>query len=81
MRLRPRRAAEYLGIGKSTLDKMRVAGTGPRYAKVGPRIVVYDVADLDQYLADRLQRSTSEELHRPQRSKPAAASAPPLAAT
>ncbi len=38
-------AADYLGLGKSTLDKLRVGGGGPAFIKIGKR-VVYDPADL-----------------------------------
>ena len=57
--LRVREAAAYLNLSKSTLDKLRTAGTGPRYAKAG-RIVVYARADLDAWLAGRVRQSTSE---------------------
>ena len=53
-------AAAYVGLSPSTLAKMRVRGDGPAYSKAGPRIVVYDVADLDSYLAGRKRHSTSE---------------------
>ncbi len=42
-------AAEYLGLGKSTLDKLRVTGGGPAFIKIGKR-VVYDPADLDAWI-------------------------------
>ena len=58
--LRAPKAAEYLGLSPSTLAKMRLRGDGPAYSKVGPRIVVYDVDDLDSYLASRRRHSTSE---------------------
>lgn len=53
-------AAAYLGISKSTLDKLRVYGSGPRYAKLGRR-VTYRLADLDQWVQSRLRRSTSDK--------------------
>ena len=53
-------AAEYLGLSTSTLAKMRLRGDGPAYSKAGPRIVVYDLADLEEYLAVRRRHSTSE---------------------
>lgn len=36
----------YFGINRQTLCRLRVTGKGPRYAKLGRRII-YDVADLD----------------------------------
>jgi excisionase family DNA binding protein len=52
-------AAEYLGLGKSTLDKLRVTGGGPAFFKVGAR-VVYDSADLDAWIAQHRRSSTSQ---------------------
>ncbi len=52
-------AAAYLKLACNTLDKMRVAGRGPKYAKLG-RSVRYRRADLDEYLACNLVASTSE---------------------
>lgn len=60
-RLRAPAAAEYVGLSASTLAKMRLRGDGPVYAKAGPRVVVYNVADLDHWLASRRRRSTSDE--------------------
>jgi excisionase family DNA binding protein len=51
-------AADYLGLGKSTLDKLRLTGGGPAFYKVGAR-VVYDPADLDAWIAQHKRRSTS----------------------
>ncbi|HEU0156796.1 MAG TPA: helix-turn-helix domain-containing protein [Stellaceae bacterium] len=61
-KMRVREAALYLGLGKSTLDKMRVTGDGPPYYRIGParRIVVYDRGDLDAWVAAGRQRSTGE---------------------
>lgn len=49
MNIRVREAASYVGLSKSTLDKLRCYGTGPRYSKLG-RAVVYDTADLDGWM-------------------------------
>lgn len=59
-KMRSPEAASYLRMAESTLAKLRCYGGGPRYSKVGPRLVIYDRADLDAYLADRMCRSTSE---------------------
>jgi excisionase family DNA binding protein len=53
-----REAAEYLGLSKSTLDKLRVTGSGPIYIKLGSR-VLYEEHDLDEYAAARRRASTS----------------------
>jgi predicted DNA-binding transcriptional regulator AlpA len=59
-KLRAPAAAGYLGLSTSTLAKMRLRGDGPPYSKVGSRIVVYDRADLETWLAGRKRYSTSE---------------------
>lgn len=58
-RLRTPDAAAYLGLAKSTLEKMRVYGGGPVFAALG-RVVVYEVGDLDAYVEARKRHSTSE---------------------
>ncbi len=58
--LRAPDAAKYLGLSASTLAKMRLRGDGPIYSKAGPRVVVYDLADLESWLAARRRRSTSD---------------------
>ncbi len=55
-------AARRVGLSTSTLAKMRMRGDGPRYSKSGPRIVVYNVEDLDNWLSERRRSSTSESL-------------------
>lgn len=55
--IRVKEAAAHLGLSKSTLDKLRHFGGGPRYFKLG-RAVVYDVADLDAWRNERAAVST-----------------------
>ena len=59
-KLRTPEAAQYLGLSQSTLAKMRLRGDGPAYFKAGRRIVLYDPADLEAWLAARRRFSTSE---------------------
>lgn len=47
--IRTQAAADYLGLSKSLLDKMRCYGSGPAYTKLG-RAVIYNTADLDAWL-------------------------------
>ncbi|RUW69278.1 MULTISPECIES: helix-turn-helix domain-containing protein [unclassified Mesorhizobium] len=47
--VRVRQAAEYVGLSKSNLDKMRCWGTGPAYVKLG-NSVIYRTEDLDAWL-------------------------------
>jgi hypothetical protein len=58
--MRPADAARYLNIPKSTLDKSRLRGDGPRYVKFR-RVVLYRLSDLDDWLARKTRRSTSED--------------------
>ncbi len=51
-------AAAYLGLGKSTLDKLRISGGGPIYSTLMRR-VLYDPADLDTWFAKHKRTSTS----------------------
>lgn len=51
--LSPADAAVYVGLSVPTLKKYRLDGTGPRYAKVGSR-VVYRPTDLDAWLTAHL---------------------------
>jgi len=55
--IRVREAAAYLGLSKSTMDKLRHFGGGPRYFKLG-RSVIYDIADLDAWRNERSATST-----------------------
>ncbi len=59
-KLRPPEAARYLGLSVSTLAKMRLRGDGPTYSKAGPRAVIYDIVDLENWVSERRRRSTSE---------------------
>jgi predicted DNA-binding transcriptional regulator AlpA len=56
-----REAAQRLGLSKSTLDKMRCSGRGPRFIRATDRAVRYDPADLAAFANDRRRRSTSED--------------------
>jgi hypothetical protein len=49
-RMNVQRAAEYLGLSQSTLNKMRGEGRGPRYVRLESR-VFYRRSDLDEYVS------------------------------
>lgn len=53
-----RQAAVRLGLSKSTLDKMRSRGVGPRFIKSTDRAVRYDPKDLDAWVEERRRQST-----------------------
>ncbi len=55
--VRVRDAANYVGLSKSTLDKLRMGDAGPAFFKLG-RAVVYATADLDAWLAGKRRAST-----------------------
>lgn len=58
-RVRTAEASRYLNLSESTLEKYRLTGFGPRYAKLG-RIVTYSLEDLDAWVGARIRTSTSE---------------------
>ncbi|MBK6298149.1 MAG: helix-turn-helix domain-containing protein [Sphingomonadales bacterium] len=60
--LRTRDAASYLGVGKSTLERKRIEGTGPKFRRLGTRMISYAVADLDAWASENVHTSTSEKL-------------------
>jgi hypothetical protein len=54
-----REAADYCGLGFSTLAKLRLTGDGPAFSKVGVK-VLYNRNDLDNWLRGRRVSSTSQ---------------------
>jgi hypothetical protein len=67
--LTPDEAAEYLSVSKGTMKKWRLAGTGPRYQKLGPvpkpgthdsRHVRYTIEELDAFAGKNTHSSTSD---------------------
>lgn len=54
-----KRAARVLGVSQSFLNKRRVTGGGPKFCKIGRR-VLYDRHDLDCWVNERRFGSTSE---------------------
>ena len=58
--LRTPDAAAYLGVGKSTLERARIDGTGPTFRRLGSKIVVYSIADLEGWASEQIHNSTSE---------------------
>jgi predicted DNA-binding transcriptional regulator AlpA len=55
-----RQAAARLGLSKSTLDKMRSRGVGPKFIKSTDRAVRYDPVDLDAWVTDRRRQATDK---------------------
>jgi len=52
-------AAAYLRLSPRTLENWRVRGGGPRFRKLGDR-VLYDQGELDRWQAARDRTSTSD---------------------
>jgi hypothetical protein len=50
-KLRRKEAAVYLGVSVRTLDRWALLGRGPRFTLVTPRLALYDIAELEAYLA------------------------------
>jgi predicted DNA-binding transcriptional regulator AlpA len=48
--LRTKQAAAYLGLSKGVIDRWRLQGIGPRWSRLGKKIVVYSIEDLDAFL-------------------------------
>lgn len=57
-------AAAYCRLSKQTLERFRLSGQGPKFAKYGKSggtgAVRYRKEDLDEWIAGRIVRSTSE---------------------
>jgi len=52
-------AARLVGLSESTLAKLRLNGNGPKYCKLGRR-VVYRPEDLEAWLESHTVRDTSD---------------------
>jgi excisionase family DNA binding protein len=52
-------AADYLRLSTRTLERLRCSGLGPKYVKLG-RSIRYQRDALDEWIAGRVVRSTSE---------------------
>jgi len=59
--LNQKEAAKLLGVSTRTLERLRIAGTGPQFTRLG-RLVRYRECDLADYVARNLRTSTSEVL-------------------
>lgn len=58
--LRPADAAAYLSVAVQTLARWRCEGQGPRFVKLGKRLVAYRRDDLEAWLTGRGALSTVE---------------------
>jgi predicted DNA-binding transcriptional regulator AlpA len=53
-------AADKIGMSVSTLNKWRVAGFGPKFVKLGKRVLYRD-EDLEAFITAGIRSSTSQE--------------------
>lgn len=53
--------ADRWGISERTLEKWRWLGQGPRFLKIGGR-VVYRLGDIEEYEEEQLHTSTARKL-------------------
>ena|SRR2546421_12290157 len=51
--------AEETRLSERTLERHRLAGTGPKFVRLGRR-VLYRLADVEEWIAENICRSTSE---------------------
>jgi len=58
--LNQREASGLLRLSTRTLERLRLTGNGPRFVKLGRR-VLYRNGDLLEWIANRVVRSTSDE--------------------
>jgi excisionase family DNA binding protein len=58
--LTQREAASVLRLSQRTLERLRVSGLGPRFVRCGLRNIRYQQQALDEWIASRAVRSTSE---------------------
>ena len=58
--LRTPGAAEYVALSPSWLEKLRLAGGGPRFLRLGGRAVGYDIRDLDEWLDSQRERAIDD---------------------
>lgn len=57
--LNTKRAAHYVGLSESLLEKRRCNGDGPIYSQIG-KAVRYLISDLDAWMQANRRKSTSD---------------------
>jgi predicted DNA-binding transcriptional regulator AlpA len=58
----PEKLAERLSVSLRTLERWRVNGEGPRFLRVGPRRVIYPVAEIERWESCRVYASRAAEM-------------------
>ena len=59
--LNPKQCAAYIGLSIPQLEIYRRRGTGPRFARVGARVVRYAIADIDAWLIEHRIQKVSDQ--------------------
>lgn len=59
-----RQAGSMLGLTARTMQSWRHSGDGPPHVKISSRCVRYRLSDLEQFAAERLRSSTSDDSSR-----------------
>lgn len=59
--LTPKEAAAFLKVAEKTLEGWRCKGTGPKFSRLGRRLVRYAQSDLDSWTAAP-QHSRAEDV-------------------
>ncbi|MBT2497138.1 helix-turn-helix domain-containing protein [Microbacterium sp. ISL-59] len=60
--LTPEQVCELIpGMTKPTLAQLRFKGTGPRYFKPTPRVVLYAHDDIEEWVRSSVRTSTANE--------------------
>ena len=58
--LSPKEAALFLSVSVKELERLRYAGGGPRYVKLGKRTVRYAIPELHAWMQSRTVSNTAE---------------------
>jgi len=58
--LTPQEVGEMLGLTERTLERWRIIGEGPRYAKLSRSTVRYSATDVAAFISVRLKANTSQ---------------------
>ena len=48
-----KQAAEFLGVSEGTMYEYRALGTGPKYIRIGGRLVRYRLSDINVWLENQ----------------------------
>lgn len=59
-KMRTPAAARHVGLAAATLTKLRCIGGGPKFTRLG-RAVVYELADLESWVASQGKRSSTAD--------------------